>query len=367
MRGIAATVVIFYHTILHADPSLVGRVLYTPIQDLTAVRDIVTKLALTIFDGEAAVMVFFVLSGLVLHQSLQREPQGSALMISARFTIHRLFRILPAVIVCMVAAYLMSKTFGLLGLSGFPDITADQLWRNALLIQITIHGPSGSVQTELAAIPILLACFFVNRRFGPFALLLCFLFTIIQVQNPVLIFRYANLWPNACAFTGGMLLALPQSKPILARAGTGTVIACLCFFLLCRHIVPGQSIAALIAQTISCVVLIGAVAYSDASLINSILKSKTAQFLGRVSFSLYLLNVLVLFCLWSLPELSTPTVHAVEIGMLVGIVALVATLPFAYASERWIERPGIAWGKWFASWTELRPAQIPALPVRPAD
>jgi peptidoglycan/LPS O-acetylase OafA/YrhL len=104
LRGIAATAVIFYHTILHADPALVDRVLHVPIQDLATVREIVTKLSLMIFDGEAAVMIFFVLSGLVLHQSLQREPAGSALSISARFTIHRFFRILPAVIVCMIAA-----------------------------------------------------------------------------------------------------------------------------------------------------------------------------------------------------------------------------------------------------------------------
>jgi peptidoglycan/LPS O-acetylase OafA/YrhL len=94
---------------------------------------------------------------------------------------------------------------------------------------------------------------------------------------------------------------------------------------------------------------------------------KSAQFLGRVSFSLYLLSVLVLFCLWSIPTLSTPTVHAVEIGGLVGIAALLITLPFAYASERWIERPGIALGRRFAAWTDLRPAQIAASPVRPAD
>jgi peptidoglycan/LPS O-acetylase OafA/YrhL len=367
LRGVAAMAVIFYHAILHADVSLVDRVLYVPFQDLTAVRDIVSKLFLMIFDGEAAVMIFFVLSGFVLHLSLQREQTGSALSISTRFAIHRLFRILPAVIACMVAAYLLSRMFGLLGLPGFPEITADQLWRNALLVQITIHGPSGSVQTELAAIPILLACFFIARRFGSFALLLCFLFTIIQMQHPILIFRYANLWPNASAFVGGMLLALPGSKSAFARAGPGTVIASLCFFLVCRHLVPGQSISALIAQTLCCIVLVGAVGSSHGTVVNSVLESRGVHFLGRVSFSLYLLNVLVLFCLWSVPWLSTSPAHAVETGLLVGIVALVITVPFAYASERWIERPGVSLGKKLAAWTELRPAHLPVLPVRPAE
>jgi peptidoglycan/LPS O-acetylase OafA/YrhL len=144
------------------------------------------------------------------------------------------------------------------------------------------------------------------------------------------------------------------------------VIACLCFFMVCRHIVPGQSIAALIAQTISCIILVGVVAHSKAPTINSILKSKAAQFLGRVSFSLYLLNVLVLICLWSIPGLSTPTVHAIEVGLLVGFVSLLITLPFAYASERWIERPGIALGRRIALWKELWPTQIP-IQVPPAD
>jgi peptidoglycan/LPS O-acetylase OafA/YrhL len=367
LRGIAATAVIFYHSILHADVSLVERVLYVPIHNLTATRDIAAKLFLMIFDGQAAVMIFFVLSGFVLHLSLQREGSGPALLISARFTIHRLFRILPAVIVCMVAAYFLSKMFGVLGLSGFPEITADQLWRNALLVQITMHGPSGSVQTELAAIPVLLACFFINRRFGPVALLLCLLFTIVQIQNPILIFRYANLWPNACAFVGGMLLALPEGKSAFARAGSATVIASLCFFMLCRHVVPGQSISALVAQTLCCIILVGAVASSHGTVVNSILESKPVHFLGRVSFSLYLLNVVVLLCLWSMPSLTTSPVHAVETGLLVGVVALVITTPFAWASERWIERPGISLGKKLALWTELRPAHLPVLPVRPAE
>jgi peptidoglycan/LPS O-acetylase OafA/YrhL len=360
LRGIAATAVVFYHAILHADDSLVQRVLLTPIQELTSVRDIVSKLALMAFDGEEAVMIFFVLSGLVLHLSLQREPAGSLLSITTRFTVQRLCRILPAVIVCMLAIYAVSKAYLFLGLSGFPQVTADQLWRNALLVQITIHGPSGSVQTELAAIPILLACFFISRRFGSLALVLCFLFAIIQIQYPILLFRYANLWPSGCVFVGGMLLALPEARSWFARIGPGTAAANLCFFMICRHVVPNQSITALVAQTISCVILVGTTAYATLPLLTAVLQSKAVQFLGRTSYSLYLLNVFVLLCLWSIPDLSTPTRYAVEIGMLVGSASLLITLPLAYASERWVERTGIALGRVLTSRSGPRPAQISA-------
>jgi peptidoglycan/LPS O-acetylase OafA/YrhL len=348
VRGLAATAVIFYHAILHMDRDLVERVLPLPIQDAASLRDFLTKLALMVFDGQAAVMIFFVLSGLVLHQSLQRETQRSGPAICARFTIHRLFRILPAVIVCMLIAYLISALYRLVGLTGFPYISLDQTWRNALLIAITIHGPSGSVQTELAAIPVLLFCFFACRRFGSIALVLCLLATIIGIQHPFLILRYANLWPNACAFVGGMLLALPNVKSYFVRSGSKTVFAWLLFFILCRHIVHQQSLSALIAQTICCVLLIGAIANLQSSRLVSFLQSRPVQFLGRVSFSLYLLNVVVLFCLWSVRWLSSSPNHALEIGLLVGFVSLVITLPFAHLSEKWIEQPGIALGRIFA-------------------
>ena len=360
LRGIAAIAVVYYHAILHADVRLLEHVLYAQIQDLTNARDIVAKLAMMIFNGDEAVMIFFVLSGLVLHQSLQREPAGSLLSITTRFTLQRLCRILPAVIVCMLAIYVVSKAYLLVGLSGFPKVTVDQLWRNALLVQITMHGPSGSVQTELAAIPILLACFFISRRFGFLALVLCFLFAIIQIQYPILLFRYANLGPNGCAFVGGMLLALPEARSWFARIGPGLAAANLCFFMICRHVVPYQSITALVAQTISCVILVGTTAYATLPLLTALLQSKGVQFLGRTSYSIYLLNVFTLFCLWSIPELSTPTRYAVEIGMIIGSVSLLITLPFAYASERWIERPGIALGRILTSWNGPRPVQISA-------
>jgi peptidoglycan/LPS O-acetylase OafA/YrhL len=126
------------------------------------------------------------------------------------------------------------------------------------------------------------------------------------------------------------------------------VFAWLLFFILCRHIVHQQSLSALIAQTICCVLLIGAIANLQSSRLVSFLQSRPVQFLGRVSFSLYLLNVVVLFCLWSVRWLSSSPNHALEIGLLVGFVSLVITLPFAHLSEKWIEQPGIALGRIFA-------------------
>ncbi|MBR0850295.1 acyltransferase [Bradyrhizobium diazoefficiens] len=354
VRGLAATAVIFYHAILHMDRDLLVRVFPVPIQDQATLRDFLTKLALIVFDGQAAVMIFFVLSGFVLHQSLRRETERSAPQICVRFIVHRLFRILPAVIVCMLVAYLISTLYRQSGFTGFPRLTFDQTWRNALLLQITFHGPSGSVQTELAAIPLLLLSFFACRRFGVTALVLCFLFMIIEIQNPIFVLRYANLWPNACAFIGGMLLASPEVKSVVARSGSKSVLALLAFFMLCRHIVFIQSLPAFVAQTICCVLLIGAIANLHGGRLVAFLQSQPLQFLGRISFSLYLLNVIVLMGLWSIPGLSTSPTHAVEIGLAIGVAALLLSLPLAYLSEKWVERPGIAWGRTFADGIERR-------------
>jgi len=76
------------------------------------------------------------------------------------------------------------------------------------------------------------------------------------------------------------------------------------------------------------------------------LEGKYAQLIGRVSFSLYLFNVPVLYLLWAYTDtLVWPKTHALEAGFLIGLFSLVLTLPIAWASEHWIERWSVALGR----------------------
>jgi peptidoglycan/LPS O-acetylase OafA/YrhL len=78
-----------------------------------------------------------------------------------------------------------------------------------------------------------------------------------------------------------------------------------------------------------------------------VLESKYSQFLGRISYSYYLLNVPVLFVFWFTPGLSFigQGLSPVLTGLLIGALALLATVPLAYLSQRYCEAPCINLGK----------------------
>ena len=56
----------FCHTVLAFDTSAVGRVVAPPLLPIPGGPDKVAKLFLSVFNGETAVMIFFVISGAVL-------------------------------------------------------------------------------------------------------------------------------------------------------------------------------------------------------------------------------------------------------------------------------------------------------------
>jgi hypothetical protein len=70
--------VVFCHTVLAFDTSAVGRVLAPPLLPTPGGPDKVAKLFLSVFNGETAVMIFFVISGAVLSACSYAKPTMSA-------------------------------------------------------------------------------------------------------------------------------------------------------------------------------------------------------------------------------------------------------------------------------------------------
>lgn len=99
LRGVAALMVVFFHIFgARPGPETLSRL------DL----DAVTNLILTsVFSGPGAVTVFFVLSGFVLGQSLEREPALTSRSY-LEFIVRRAFRLLPTVWTAIVLAIVVS-------------------------------------------------------------------------------------------------------------------------------------------------------------------------------------------------------------------------------------------------------------------
>ena len=91
-------------------------------------------------NGQTAVVIFFILSGAVLFDSLRRE-QGSPLVISTKFLVRRFFRIYPPLFVCLLACWIAFY------FTGTPR-SANQLFQNLVLYDFPINGATWTLNVE---------------------------------------------------------------------------------------------------------------------------------------------------------------------------------------------------------------------------
>src|SRR5690349_19460397 len=107
LRGIAALAVVVYHAVLVFDVTAVPRVLLTPLYAIPGWYDRGAAIVLAAFNGYAAVLLFFVISGAVLAASLQRAPV-LGLGAAAGFCARRVLRIYPMLLLALVGFVLVA-------------------------------------------------------------------------------------------------------------------------------------------------------------------------------------------------------------------------------------------------------------------
>ncbi|MES0203334.1 MULTISPECIES: acyltransferase [unclassified Mesorhizobium] len=345
LRGIAATSVIFYHAILHHQV-LIDTILIPPIQSLSTFGDVATKIVLAAVNGNSAVLLFFVLSGFVLRLSLERD-KARPIVVVVNFVVRRLCRLYPAMFFCMGCFLAVAILYQQLGWAGFPVPNLGAALVNASLFKITWHGPSGTIQAEFLAVPFILAAFFIGRTFGPIAVLACVAYSIFAFGNPAMVLWAPNMHSWLSAFMVGMLVADKRLKPFFSEmTGPALVLLCVGFFVL-RAATDMNGIQSAVGQTALCGALVGAVYYASPKLaVVRFLNWHPVLFLGRISYSLYLLNVIWLFVAWSIVvPLGVETTHPLFTGMVVGTVVLLLTIPLAAFSERLFEQGGVWLGQ----------------------
>lgn len=345
LRGTAALTVLFYHAILYQNASAVAA-LDPPVQGAFSTRDAITKIALTVANGQSAVLLFFVLSGFVLNNAL-RSIDGSALAICYKFTMRRLFRIYPGLLFCMAFCYFLA--WPLVRSPWFadsPDLQAaaniNLVLQNALLSKITMQGATWTLQSELLAVPFLLGAFFLGRRLGALAVVLCLAASVMAVEAAFLTFNLPTMSGVLFAFMGGAVLADTRETQ---HNEVGAWLAVV-FFLLARLFVPLHSTTAMIAQVIAACCLVYAAFNARSGPFYDALSSRPLRFLGRISFSLYLINVPVMWVVGSVVKRAGfNESNPLEAGIVVGILVTLITLPIASFSEKWVEQGGIRLGR----------------------
>ncbi len=333
LRGIAALSVLIYHAILHYKP-LIPNVLHQPIGDLSGLRGIATKVVLSLVNGESAVILFFAISGFVLTKSLHRDDR------IAGFIIRRLLRLYPALFAVMAAMYLLSLVSAVNGWGILnPDIWA--VIQNATLYGITWHGPSATIQAELFALPFIMAVFFLSRRLGKPMTLAAFAWAIFAMGTPALVLWAPNMHIWMLAFAIGIVAA---ENDEFFQNTTSIAIGLMCIlFLSLRAFGPNSSGAAVIGQAALSAAIVGS-CYHSKGKIAAALSSAPFQFLGRISYSLYLFHIPALMIVWYLIPEDRYAARPLETGLLVAGMATAIVIPVSWLVERYVEQPAIGLG-----------------------
>ncbi len=338
IRGYAAIAVVVFHSILDRDPTLNQRIVRPTLQEVHGAYDIVTKLVFMLVSGETAVVLFFVLSGAVLFESLKQRHAGAA-MTALGFSIRRILRLYPAFFVCLAAC------LGAFALAGAFSFESPHFWPNAALCDFSILGASWTLQVEFLAIPFILAGYLAYRRFGApgigatyaiFALVLCAPWLrshLVYYQRFLSCFALGLFIPTEVG--AGVARLLPKTA-----WNTGAAA-----MLVSRHVM-GLHWWSMDAEQVSAALLITLLYYGKAGRLGRIFDLPVSQYLGRMSYSLYLFNVVFLILVdhWT-HDIAVVRSHPLEFGLLLAVPIVAAAILTAHFAEIGLERPSIALGR----------------------
>ncbi len=341
IRGVAAGWVVAYHFCAMAArlPALSG-MLHIPIVDR----------------GYLGVDLFFILSGFVLALNNQGKAQTSGFGPTQKFIIGRMFRIFP-LHWCILLCYLLALPF--MG-RGWPsdDLNLEKNFiLSVMLIQSWAHmplvwnPPAWSLSDELLAyltFPMLiLAIVRVRHRWlaltlawGAFAALggLCASTKLVGLNHT----QGLGMIRCLLEFPAGIVLCrIVQLKPLSQQAAAGAVAGGIALLALG---LSNESLDVLALPAFSLLILSCA---SDGALPTAIFGNACAHFLGKISFSVYLVHALILEVGARIADVWAPGSVPARLSILA--LAVGAIFPMAYLTWRFVEVKGQALGRAFMS------------------
>lgn len=333
IRGIAAAAVMVGHAMVYYD---------TPMW--------FHRLAI-LSNGRAAVVIFFVLSGYVLTRSLSKSAFDRAAVL--RFYVQRLFRIYPAVWVAsaMGLGYLFLLHWqipvqheGDLIRSQFRTDRFDTLHIVASIAGMTtfILPQLWTIFVELvASIALPGIAFIALRRPGWFPVLVGAAFSV-SVLFPNTYYHTTMYFMD---FVVGAGLAIPGvAETIFFRAPARHMVAA-CLFGLAMTQEIGTDYWnpwVHLGETWFAYNIIGTLIGAERRV--AILKSPVLILLGDISFSLYLLHYVIL-CTLAKAFVLLPAMNISLLNVLLTLATCVVSLPLAWLSFTYIEKPSIALGR----------------------
>ncbi|MCB1468716.1 MAG: acyltransferase [Rhizobiaceae bacterium] len=341
LRGIAALVVVFHHGLYALDYDAAVRVRVPALSELSG-YDLALRLIASVALGEIAVFVFFVLSGAVLMDSLRRE--GPINMAAAvRFTGRRVFRIVPAMAVAIVAFAILTH----IHLPTYLDrpFSGTSVIRNVLMIDHGVLGVTWTLRTEMLMVPILLGLALFRNIFGTMSMIFFLSVSQYFLAHGVPYFDYL-LVHALTAFGLGALATTEMFRTACKQLPKSTLWLLLAGLVAVRFVASTSSPLAVFALLWIAAITV-ALLYHDRDP-NHPLERPTLVFLGRISYGVYLLHWIVIY--WPLGAYQALigaerlSANVIPWYFLYMIFVVPVTVLFAVPLERFVERPFIEMG-----------------------
>lgn len=336
LRGYAAVMVVYFHAILGVDPKLVSEVLYRNYSQISGLDNWLSKISLVILNGQTAVVLFFIMSGAVLFESLLKDNAPLALRIR-NFFIRRFFRIYPALFACLLACWIAFNAFS-------TPRSGEDLLLNLLLYETKVNGATWTLGVEAWGAVLLVFCFMAYLKYKEIGLIVVALLFGCLYLSPfngyLLQFRMFIY-----CFALGALIPTALGRAVISRIPNAAWPFLLVGTIIARHTIQ-ETIAAL---------LIGLIYYRRAGGFGEFLAKPVSVFLGTVSYSLYLFNVLFLEIInHQLSAVGHLGLHPAFVGLVSGTLITLVTIPVAYGSFLYIEQPFVRFGRWITSGRSIR-------------
>ena len=309
------------------------------------VQHAIGRAGLALLAGHPALMAFFVISGFVLRVSLGHGPK-SVPAASAKFLIARAFRFYPIVAVGTAVAALVTAY-----LKGTDALTPGLVVRNLLLLDVSLNPHLWALQVELLMVPVILAVFFAERRWGPYVV------AAVAVAATGLSFstRWAG-WPplsaNLFAFALGMTvptLGRRFAAGLSRRAATLYLVGAAVTVLSTGPVFGVYSRAASLIEAYVAAGAVSLMAYRPDVAALRALDARWLRRLGQASGSYYVLHMASIPAAMAVATAVVPADWSARAPGVVGVgvvaVWLAAVAPLMMTVSLLVEAPGIAAGR----------------------
>jgi peptidoglycan/LPS O-acetylase OafA/YrhL len=312
--------------------------------------------------GDLAVDVFIILSGFVIFDLLDSKRETFADFITRRF-----FRIFPIYVVALLAGYFLAghflawlmsipwKTQPVAASIAFAASSKAYLNQNLLAHLTALHGLIPNFMLPYADVTILPPAWSISVewQFYLVAPLLYFLLRrrplVLAVGIIGLIALHSRYWldegfavNHADSFLVGIVCYFAYKNSPYFRwpnilIGTAVAIAGAAWFA--ARPLPLTIWAAFMALALHSKYAL------EPNAASSILASRPLQTLGRISYSIYLLHLLVLFAVSSVTLTLHPGISQLSHLLIVAPMTVLLTIVLSRVTFALIEKPGMALGR----------------------